>query len=346
MRSLASGLVATVAVLVASPGWSGGALPFYGAPLEPPAGRILHGWGQMSSFWFQGDPAGAGDPDDLAEYRKLVAPNQPALISFYVAPVEAQVGPFLMRLKGFMKGQPYFIPQIALYFLDAPLHEAVATGTADPLMRRLFEGLRDLKRPVLLRPGYEFNGVDAGYDPKLYATAFRRAATLAREVLGRRVATVWHAEPGGFAQGDCRRWDPGDAYADWWGLSLFYREHMTDPRTLAFLAEAATRRKPVLIAESSAWFHGPRTAPVRGAASEAEALAWHAALFDLIRTHPQIKGVNLIAVDWRRMSTKWPHIPGGLPDVRLTRWAGLAARHRKIISASAFIHSANAARWE
>ncbi len=317
---------------------------FYGAPLEPPAGRILHGWGQMSSFWVAGDPAGAGDPDDLAAYRRIVAPHDPALIAFYVAPVADQVDPFLGKLRAFAAAQPYCIPQIALYFRDAPLHEAVATGQADALMRRLFEGLRDLGRPVLLRPGYEFNGVEAEYDVKLYPAAFRRTAALAREILGTRVATVWHAEPGGFANGDFHRWDPGDAYADWWGLSLFYMEHTRDPRTLAFLAEAARRRKPVLIAEASAWFHGPRESPVRGARSAAEARAWHTALFDLLRTHPQIKGLNLIVVDWSRMNAKWAQIPGGLPDVRLSRWPGLAARHRKIISGTAYIHSAEAAR--
>ncbi len=314
------------------------------APLEPPDGRVLHGWGQMSSFWVAGEPAGAGDPADLAEYRKAVAPHDPAMISFYVAPVEDQVTPFLAKLRDFAKTQPFFIIQLALYYRDASLHQAVASGAADAQLRKLFGGLRALNRPILLRPGYEFNGVDAEYDIALYPAAFRRVAKLARKVLGTNVAVVWHAEPGGFANGDYRRWDPGDEYADWWGLSLFHQEHMTDPLTLAFLAEAAKRRKPVLIAESSAWFHGPRESPVRGASTESEAIRWHTALFDLVRTNRNIKGLSLIVLDWSRMSAKWPQIPGGLPDVRLARWPELAALHRATLSGTGFLHSADVGR--
>jgi len=312
------------------------------ALLEPPAGRVLHGWGQISSWWLQGDPAAAGDPADLDAYAAAVAPHQPALISFYLAPIEGHVTAFLARYREFLRDRPYFIPQIALYFQDESLHHQVLVGDADAQMRRLFEGIKAAGRPVLLRPGYEFNQHGNAYDPGPYPAAFQRVVRLAREVAPGLIATVWHAEPEGFRDRDFHAWDPGDDYVDWWGLSIFFPEYFTDPHVLSFLSEAGRRGKPVLIAECSPWFHGDASAPVRGAASAAEAIGWCDALFKLAAEHPQIKGLSVIVVDWRRLNAKFSQIPGGLPNARLDVWPGLREHYTQAIADRRFIHSEEA----
>ncbi|MEK7474739.1 MAG: hypothetical protein AAB152_03800 [Candidatus Coatesbacteria bacterium] len=318
--------------------------PYRPPLLEPPFGRVLHGWGQLSSWWNQDDPAAVNDLTDLDTYISAVMPNQPALISFYLAPLENQVSAFLPKYAAFVKERPFFIAQIGLYFLDQPLQGQVASGEADAQLRRLFEGLKAAGRPVLLRIGHEFNQHEAPYDPKLYVQAFRRVATLAREVAPGLIATVWHAEPAGFADRDYHDWDPGDEYVDWWGLSLFFTEHMTATRTMDFLNDAAIRRKPALIAECSPWFHGDTAAPVRGPESLEEARSWYDALFKLTAAHPQIKGLSIIVVDWSRWNLKFSQIPGGLPDVRFDRWASLKEYYARTIADPRFIHSQEARR--
>src|SRR5439155_27375484 len=104
-----------------------------------------------------------------------------AMLSFYIAPVEKQVTGFLRKYPVFVSHHGFFIAQIGLYFLDAELQSAVASGAADAELRRLFLALKSAGRPVLLRIGHEFNGHDAAYDPTLYVPAFRRVAKLARD---------------------------------------------------------------------------------------------------------------------------------------------------------------------
>lgn len=315
------------------------------ALIEPPAGRVLHGWGQISGQWTWDDPHSVGDVGDLDDYLKVVGPERaPAMISFYVAPVEKQVSGFLRKYPLFVAAHEFSVAQIGLYFLDQELQQAVASGAADVQLRRLFAGLRAAGRPVLLRIGHEFNGQDAAYDPKLYIPAFRRVANLAREIAPRLIATVWAAEPAGFADREYRDWYPGDRFVDWWGLSLFFQEHMSDPRTETFMREAARRHKPVLIGESSPWFHGDRDRPVRGAASESEARGWFEAFFGFLRGHPQVKAVSVIIVDWRRWNTYFSRVPGGFPDVRLAPWPELASWYAGQVAAARFVHAAEARR--
>jgi hypothetical protein len=316
----------------------------FGALLEPPAGRVLHGWGQISGYWTWDDPASARDLDDLDAYVKAASPLAPAMISFYLAPVESQVAGFLRKYKVFVESHPFFVTQIGFYFLDDFLQKQVASGEADTQMRILFEGLRDAGRPVLLRAGHEFNNHWSPYDPALYVKGFRRVADLARRVAPKTIATVWHAEPTGFADRNYLDWYPGDEYVDWWGLSLFYQEHMTDKRTVQFMNDAARHRKPVLIGECSPWFHGAESGTVRGPRGVEEAKGWYDKLFGFVRAYPHVKAVSVIVVDWTRWNPHFRQIPGGLPNVRFDSMPGLADFYGKLIGSEAFVHSEEASR--
>jgi len=316
----------------------------FGARLEPPAGRVIHGWGQISGFWNWDDPVAEKDVDDLDAYLKAVAPHQPAMISFYVAPVEEQVGRFLNKYRAFVKSRGFFIAQVGLYFMDEFLHRRVAEGEADGYLQELLRGLQDAGNPVLLRVGYEFNNHWTPYDPVLYGRAYKRVVDLIKQTKASNIATVWHAEPAGFPDRDYHDWYPGDDQVDWWGLSLFHQEHMSDPNTVAFLEEAYRRRKPVLLAECSPWFHGTESAPLRAPDSLEEASGWYQELFGITKRYPHVKVVSVIVVDWTRWNTKWSQIPGGLPNVRFELWPSLDNKYRSWIGEDRFIHVKEAVR--
>jgi hypothetical protein len=88
----------------------------------------------------------------------------------------------------------WVVPQIGL---ELPLNgqEArVAAGDYDNAISALCVGLRLLERPVFLRIGYEFNGMEwNGYRPSSYIAAYRRIALAIRadETLNPLTALVW-----------------------------------------------------------------------------------------------------------------------------------------------------------
>lgn len=312
------------------------------ARLEPPAGRVIHGWGQISGQWTRDDPAATGDESDFAAYVAAVKPYQPAMVSFYVAPVQKQVDGFLRKYGAFAKANPFFITQIGFYFRDRFLHEAIVSGEADGEIEKFLTGLQRVGRPVLLRIGHEFNGDGAEYDPELYKKAFVRIARMIREGGFDNVATVWHAEVLGLRNRDCLEWYPGDEYVDWWGISLFFADHMVDPKVDEFIVAARQRKKPVLIGESSPWFHATKEQPVR-AGSPDEVRQWYAGLFAVCDKHPHVKAISVIVVDWTRWNSFFANVPGGFPDTRFEVTPGMAERYREYIGRDRFIHSAEAA---
>lgn len=304
------------------------------APHEPPAGRVLHGWGQFSGSWTRGEPAGAGDAADLRAYERAVAPATPAMLSFYVAPVAEQVETLLPKLAALCEERGPFVVLLGLWLFD--VQESVARGAHDAPLRRLASGLREIGLPVLLRIGYEFNNPWQRYEPSAYVAAFRHVAGLVREVGACRVTPVWHASTLGLREGPPDPWDPGDAYAAWWGLSLFHHEEFASRALERFLDAARSRKRPVVIAETAPVLSSRVPFRVRGPESEAEADGWYAALFELLRRRPEIKAVSFIALDWRRLRAELPGF--GWPDTRLERWPRAAARVRRELAALRFLH--------
>ena len=326
-------LLAPALTLAAEP-----AAMFFDARLEPPAGRVIHGWGQFSNAWNLNDPAGAGDERDLKDYIKSLAPKDPAMLSFHVAPEFKALPAFLMRYRQFAAGRGFFVAQLGFDFRG--MERDVSIGMKDPELWGLADGLKDVGRPVLIRIGCEFNTPDALYEPSGYIGAFRHATEILRKDTPN-VATVWDATAVGLAGVNYMKWYPGDDVVDWWGIDLFDEKEFSAPATIAFVENAARHHKPVLIGEASPVFHAGKGA-VRGARSDAEAIKWYASLFEFIRAHPQVQAFSLIAVDWRRLHAT---LPGkGWPDARLNRWPGAAAFVNKQLSDPRFINASSAAQ--
>lgn len=89
----------------------------FGEEFEPPSGRVLHGWGQFSGAWTQDLESGRGDATDLAEYEASVSPASPAMLSFYVAPVPAQIAALLPKLARLKQERGRFVVLLGLYLL-------------------------------------------------------------------------------------------------------------------------------------------------------------------------------------------------------------------------------------
>ena len=284
---------------------------FFDASLEPPAGRVISGWGQFSNAWGLGQPAGKGEADDLAAYEKAVAPHAPAMISFYLTLDRASVAGFLMHYREFAATHGFFVAQIAINFHGAE-HDA-AIGMLDPDLMVLGDGLSEVGRPVLMRIGYQFNSPGALYEPSAYIGAFRHASDIMHKA-HLNFATVWDAAANGFSDPHYMKWYPGDDVVDWWGIDLSEGKDFSRTETAAFIEDAARHRKPVVL-----------NAALRDAKSEAEALKSYASLFDFLRANSALKAFSL----------RWP-------APRLVRWAKVAAYVKQQLADPRFIDGTEA----
>ena len=311
---------------------------YFHARFEPPAGRVLHGWGQFSHAWDLGEATASDDAAQLAQYEADVSPHKPAMISFYVAPDDRMVAGFQSRYNEFCAKRGFLVAQLGLGFQT--MQREVADGSRDRELERVANILRDQHRPVLLRIGFEFNNPWATYDPALYVKSFRRIVGILRATHADNVATAWNATASGFAQPDYMRWYPGDEYVDWWSINLFDPSDFRLGATTGFLADAVRRKRPVLIAETSPVFTSPGASQVRAAKSDEEASSWGRDLFAFIGAHPEIKAVSFVMLDW----TRWrSFLPGrGWPDARLSRWAALRTVFEKALGESRFVDQSEA----
>jgi hypothetical protein len=312
--------------------------PFYNIKLEPPAGRILPGWGQFSSAWDKGARDGAGDARDLASYERAMSPHRPIVLSFYTALDDSLMPRFAARYKAFAAQRGFFVAQIGVNF--QPFQRDVSQGMRDPEIVMLMDTIRDARNPVLMRIGYEFNNPWALYDPSLYIMSFRRIVERLRQAELDNVATVWNATAIGFGKQSFMRWYPGDDVVDWWGVNLFDLGDFDRPELAEFLRKAREHQKPVVICEAAPVFQTNVPGHVRGPKSEAEAAAWYGKLANLLTDHPEIQAVVPISVDWRRLKAI---LPGqGWPDTRIERWPKAAAIWKKTLSEKRFVDTREA----
>jgi hypothetical protein len=339
LRTLSAATLLMVATGSVGPLAQSGPTPrFYNGRLEPPAGRVLHGWGQFSSQWDRSAPAGTGDEAGLTSYERAVSPYRPALLSFYTALDESLMPQFAERYKQLAIQRGFFVTQLAIYFQS--YQRDAALGMRDPEVVMLLDTIRAARNPVLMRIGSEFNNPSAPYDPSLFIQAFRGIVQRIREARLDNAATVWNASAAGLGGTNFMRWYPGDDVVDWWGIDLFDRKDFDQPQLAEFLTRATSHQKPVVICEASPVFRAATPGQVRGPKSDAEAAAWYEALTQLIRQHAEIQAVAVISVGGRL-----PHsiLPGpGWPDTRIHQWPKATAVWKKFLSEKRFINAQDA----
>jgi len=184
---------------------------------------------------------------------------------------------------------PNTVVQIGLYMVDAL--DRVIAGDYDPNIERLGDWIRNTKRPVFLRIGYEFDGAHNHYDPEKYVLAYRRIVDRLRKKGVDNVAYVWHATCAPAAT-PLEAWYPGDDYVDWIALSYF-----DQPQSMMMptVQSARRHRKPMMIAEAT-----PRAASSTyfGKGSWD---SWFTPFFKFVE-HNDIKAVSYIDDNWESMA--------------------------------------------
>lgn len=258
----------------------------FGALLEP-VGKTINGAGQSE--------------DAFANYWGVMKENEKPLVYMTYVNLRGVDKHWAKQLKSDLLnyGDKFIIPQIGLSMtVNAQDHYEgdVAAGLLDADIASFLDGLEELARPAYLRIGFEFNGTAwNGYLPNPYKQAFIRVTNKLRE-RNLEVATVWDA----ITDDTTNYLDfyPGDSYVDWFGINVFAVRDLTASGTYAFLNLAASRRKPVMIGESTPQLVGV----LNGQMSWNR---WFVPYFNLIRSRPEIKMFCYINWDWS-LYPAWP----------------------------------------
>lgn len=125
----------------------------------------------------------------------------------------------------------------------------IAKGKNDDLIIELGEWINEIKRPVFLRIGYEFDGWDWNdYEKKYFLKAWKRIHKIFTDMNVDNVAYVWQSKGTGSNQAILEDWYPGDEFVDWCGYSYFGNP---DEEMITF---ARKHKKPVFIAEATPVF--------------------------------------------------------------------------------------------
>jgi hypothetical protein len=171
---------------------------------------------------------------------------------------------------------------------------AIDRGERDDNLKRIGRVLKNSRRPVYLRVGYEFDYPDNHFDPAGYVKVFRRIHDLLSAEKVGNVAYVWHSYGYGVTD-DLSRWYPGDDYVDWFGVSFFGGNKPETKRkvdlAMTRVADFARRRnKPLMIAEAT-----PRGIGVTH--GEESWRRWFAPCFDFIERN-DVRAFCYINWDW------------------------------------------------
>jgi len=248
--------------------------------------------------------------EEFRGYLQNVSENgkacpRPGGASFYTAlnlsgftkPHANEPGDNHQDLEYLLMAQDPIVIQIGLWMSREQLYEVIA-GDYDQQIEQLYSALKALKRPVLLRIGYEFDGPHNRYPPEAFKQAYQRIAKTMRN--DRDIMLVWHsyAMIPTYQGYPVTEWYPGDEYVDWIGISVFQigdEGFHEAPHRDALLAIARAKGKPVVIGEASAIRY---TARQKGLTGKAYWEYWYKPYFELIEKHPEIRAASIINVDW------------------------------------------------
>jgi hypothetical protein len=184
----------------------------FGAYLEPPEGRVLHGMGQWRTFndhfLTALDTLGATDqmPASELSFIGLGLEDEDSrgwdwsldalATALKNGDFEGRVPSLSLALRGeHLSGDAYYEG----YGID----ELVATTDQyDDRIQQYIEMVMDYGQPVYLRIGGEFSGFWNGYEAGMYPIAYRKIVEMFRNAGAENVAFVWcyePAAPGNFA---------------------------------------------------------------------------------------------------------------------------------------------------
>lgn len=209
---------------------------------EPKGNKILHGAGQSL--------------ETFERYWNAVEKYKPAIYMTYIK--LPKIKKWSDRIKKEISKFPNLRLQIGLNLRAEHRSQCkdITLGKWDKDFNLLYKTIKQIKNPVFLRIGYEFNNPHHGYKPKEFIQAWKYICDKLKENKVDNVATVWCACTA-FNRDirDIMPYYPGDEYVDWFGNDLFSPRHFKDNKdkvTEAFAREAKKHKKPLMIGESSA----------------------------------------------------------------------------------------------
>jgi hypothetical protein len=144
-----------------------------------------------------------------------------------------------------LRTYPTSVLQLGLYLVGVV--DGITDGTYDTNLDKLGDWLKETRRPVYLRVGYEFDFPENKYPPDQYVRAFRRIRDRLEARGATNVAYVWHS----YAAANSKAvadWYPGDAYVDWVGVSFFSTKQ---PHLETVAQFARLKGKPLMVAEAT-----------------------------------------------------------------------------------------------
>lgn len=246
------------------------------------------------------------------------------------------------------KETPGEVLSIGLSMTEEPLPgalAAIAEGAYDAEIDHLARFLMATDKRVLLRIGYEFDGVWNGAyaDRAAYVAAWRHMTTRLRAANVKRVEFVWQGSASPIddviegAHEDIAEWYPGDDYVDWVGTSWFllpdelpangYQPLTHRELTDELLAFARARGKPVIVAEASPQgfdlarstrraiapiWDGPSGAMLSQSSAAGIWQAWYYPFLTYLDDNSDvIRAVAYINVDWDAQPMWGPPYSGG-----------------------------------
>ena len=285
--------------------------------LEPPDGSCLHGAGQdpydfahYAAFMSQNASAPAAPlvpPLLFMSYVQLSDLNTTAGVPGFFASLNASLGCYGSG-DGADGDGVLMLPQLGVAMtLDdgdgktPPYDDKVARGDYDYAIAQLVVGLKALGgRPLLMRIGYEFNGIWNRYGNATFIAAWERihAAVRAEPSLAR-TAFVWDYscdEP----DNPWSRFEMPDSMIDWFGVNIFSNSSSPAAPESAtclrpFLEFARARGFPVIVAESTPRYVG--AAAANGAWSR-----WFGPLLELASEYDDVlKAICYINWNWAQV---------------------------------------------
>ena len=255
----------------------------YEQKFEPRGDKIIHGAGQslgtFSSYW---NAVGDNKPLIYMTYAKIPK------ISAWVDKIKIESEKF-----------PNLILQIGLKLLDAEGKDKtpeILGGKYDKDLDEFFDTIKELKNPIFLRIGYEFDK-KGKYNPEDFVRAWRYIVDKFRKTKVENIATVWCACPFNGTE-PVEQFYPGDDYVDWFGIDVFFAKHLTGKYKPVedFLELAKKYKKPVMVGESTA----SEVGVLNGEKSWED---WFKPYFKWIQNHQIIKAFCYINWDWKKDKT-------------------------------------------
>jgi len=231
------------------------------------------------------------DREAIQNYIKKVG-VLPAGFTFYTSiqkldglREKADYGGGVQHASYLLKRYPVEVVQIGLYMVGAL--DGVKNGNFDENIDQLGKWIKDSRKLVFLRIGYEFDNPGNHYDPTEYVAAYHHIVDRLRELRVKNVAFVWHSYASE-RKHSLEKWYPGDDYVDWMAITYF-NPYNTDNMDKV-VDYARSKNKPMMIAEA---------APIKMGSTEGEALwkRWYAFVFDYIKTR-NIKAFCYINCNW------------------------------------------------